>query len=146
MSAFIETKRCKSVSTKRYASSSSCSCICYQNYSSSDILEEPLAINCAMRLLRHIRSRSRFREPQKAPEAVVYPNSNHNELQGPAPGLPARVLDTIFTFVCPHTREDSYTSCEDSMTEEGCMLCDSRDLARCSLVCKSWSLEAQKAL
>ncbi|MCJ1333282.1 hypothetical protein MMC10_009976 [Thelotrema lepadinum] len=32
------------------------------------------------------------------------------------------------------------------MTEEGCMLCDTRDLAHCSLVCKSWTLEAQKAI
>jgi hypothetical protein len=32
------------------------------------------------------------------------------------------------------------------MTEDGCMLCDMRDLAHCAVVCKRWYLAARGVL
>lgn len=70
----------------------------------------------------------------------------------PCPGrdytkaLPQPVLGRILAAVCPHTRDNSYDTSEESMTEDGCMLCDMRDLAHCALVCKRWALEARKLL
>ncbi|KAB8218963.1 hypothetical protein BDV33DRAFT_117117 [Aspergillus novoparasiticus] len=60
--------------------------------------------------------------------------------------LPRRVLIRIFSFVCPHTEDNSYDTSEESMTEDGCMLCDMRDLAHCALVCKRWSIDADTLL
>ena len=60
--------------------------------------------------------------------------------------LPAAILDRIFTFVCPHSRDESYATCEQSAVEDGCMLCDLRDLARCVAVCRRWKEEAVKVL
>ncbi|KAL3422924.1 F-box domain-containing protein [Phlyctema vagabunda] len=48
------------------------------------------------------------------------------------------VLAKIFSFVCPHTQDNSYESCEDSALEDACMLCDLRDLAHCAQVSKLW--------
>ncbi|CCC13356.1 hypothetical protein SMACR_06645 [Sordaria macrospora] len=52
--------------------------------------------------------------------------------------LPAPILERIFTFVCPHSRDTSYETCEASSIEDACMLCDLRDLAHCLAVCKRW--------
>ncbi|KAF3479455.1 uncharacterized protein GIQ15_06431 [Arthroderma uncinatum] len=52
--------------------------------------------------------------------------------------LPPNVLSNIFSQVCPHVRDSSLTSSEESMTEDGCMLCDMRDLAHAALVCTQW--------
>ncbi|KAH8430765.1 F-box domain protein [Aspergillus melleus] len=60
--------------------------------------------------------------------------------------LPPQVLARIFVHVCPHANDGSYESSEESMTEDGCMLCDMRDLAHCALVCKRWFLEARRLL
>ncbi|KAL1998756.1 hypothetical protein VTN02DRAFT_5623 [Thermoascus thermophilus] len=60
--------------------------------------------------------------------------------------LPPPLLSAIFADVCPHVRDDSYNSSEESMTEDGCMLCDMRDLAHCALVCRRWHREAQALL
>ncbi|KAJ5908672.1 hypothetical protein N7495_001354 [Penicillium taxi] len=59
--------------------------------------------------------------------------------------LPRSVLARIFTFVCPHTNDCSYDTSEESMSD-GCMLCDMRDLACCTQVCKRWFLEARTLL
>ncbi|PWY86834.1 F-box domain protein [Aspergillus heteromorphus CBS 117.55] len=56
------------------------------------------------------------------------------------------LLGRIFAFVCPHTVDYSYDASEQSMTEDGCMLCDMRDLAHCALVCKRWYFEARSLL
>jgi F-box-like len=48
------------------------------------------------------------------------------------------ILELIFNLVCPHTQDDSYESCEQSATEDACMLCDLRDLAHCAQVCRRW--------
>ncbi|KAL2191332.1 hypothetical protein L209DRAFT_719869 [Thermothelomyces heterothallicus CBS 203.75] len=60
--------------------------------------------------------------------------------------LPAAILERIFVFVCPHSRDETYSTCEQSSVEDTCMLCDLRDLARCVAVCKRWKEEAVKLL
>jgi hypothetical protein len=60
--------------------------------------------------------------------------------------LPPHVLEKIFAFVCPHAVDDSYQTCEESGSEDACMLCDLRDLAHCVAVCKKWRTEAIKLL
>lgn len=52
--------------------------------------------------------------------------------------LPENVLRLIFQFVCPHSQDDSLSTSEESMTEDGCMLCDMRDLAHCATTCRKW--------
>ena len=64
----------------------------------------------------------------------------------PTKRLPPQVLSRIFSYVCPHALDESYNSSEESITEDGCMLCDMRDLAYCALVSKNWSAPAQKIL
>jgi hypothetical protein len=60
--------------------------------------------------------------------------------------FPEAVFARIFAFVCPHARDESYATCEQSAVEDGCMLCDLRDLARCVAVCRRWRTEAVKLL
>lgn len=60
--------------------------------------------------------------------------------------LPLRVISNILAHVCPHTQDESYGSSEESMTLDGCMLCDMRDLAHCALACKRWHDLAQNLL
>lgn len=60
--------------------------------------------------------------------------------------LPPRVLERIFAFVCPHTQDESYESCEGSANEKGCMLCDLRDLSHCAKVNRNWRRSAIKVL
>ncbi|KAJ5272353.1 hypothetical protein N7478_007478 [Penicillium angulare] len=59
--------------------------------------------------------------------------------------LPHPVLVRIFSYVCPHTLDYSYDTSEDSMND-GCMLCDMRDLAHCTLVCRRWFAASQALL
>lgn len=56
------------------------------------------------------------------------------------------ILDRIFSFVCPHSRDESYETCEQSSIEDACMLCDLRDLAACVSVSKRWREVAIKRL
>jgi hypothetical protein len=60
--------------------------------------------------------------------------------------LPLQVLRRIFAFVCPHTQDKSYDTCEESAIEDACMLCDLRDLAHCVGVSKIWRKEARSQL
>ncbi|KAK4241279.1 hypothetical protein C8A03DRAFT_41334 [Achaetomium macrosporum] len=60
--------------------------------------------------------------------------------------LPTAILERIFAFVCPHSRDESYDTCEQSSVEDGCMLCDLRDLAHCVAACRRWKGEAVKLL
>ncbi|KAL2130613.1 hypothetical protein VTI74DRAFT_6159 [Chaetomium olivicolor] len=60
--------------------------------------------------------------------------------------LPGPILARIFAFVCPHSRDESYATCEQSSVDDGCMLCDLRDLAHCVAVCRRWREEAVKLL
>lgn len=60
--------------------------------------------------------------------------------------LPPEVLRNIFALVCPHSLDDSLASSEESVVEDGCMLCDLRNLAHCALVCRRWYSVAQNLL
>ncbi|KAK0651881.1 hypothetical protein B0T16DRAFT_320664 [Cercophora newfieldiana] len=60
--------------------------------------------------------------------------------------LPPKVLWRIFAFVCPHSQDESYDTCEESSVEDACMLCDLRDLAHCVSVSKIWRKEARSQL
>ena len=105
-----------------------------------------------MKLFSHLRSRSNVKDTV---EAKVYERYNararasasgNKGASGPGSTLPAELLNRIFTFVCPHSQDEAYTTLEDSTIEDGCMLCDMRDLAQCSLVCRHWKKVAQKLL
>ncbi|KAI1195070.1 hypothetical protein F5X97DRAFT_309211 [Nemania serpens] len=56
--------------------------------------------------------------------------------------LPPPILERVFAFVCPHSRDESYETCERSAVEDACMLCDLRDLAHAGQVCKRWRRSA----
>ncbi|KAH7362021.1 F-box domain-containing protein [Plectosphaerella cucumerina] len=60
--------------------------------------------------------------------------------------LPGPLIERIFSFVCPHTQDESYETCEQSAPENSCMLCDLRDLAHCAQVCKKWRNSARKVM
>ncbi|TPX17664.1 uncharacterized protein E0L32_012043 [Thyridium curvatum] len=60
--------------------------------------------------------------------------------------LPPNVLARIFAFVCPHSQDETYETCELSGLGNACMLCDIRDLAHCALTCRRWRKEAVKQL
>ncbi|KAL8421662.1 hypothetical protein RB596_002440 [Gaeumannomyces avenae] len=60
--------------------------------------------------------------------------------------LPDTILERIFTFVCPHSADNSYETHEHSSLVDACMLCDMRDLAHCVAVCRQWKKPARKCL
>ncbi|KAJ5050947.1 uncharacterized protein L3040_002814 [Drepanopeziza brunnea f. sp. 'multigermtubi'] len=60
--------------------------------------------------------------------------------------LPIPLLERIFAFVCPHARDQTYESCEDSAVEDACMLCDLRDLSHCAQVSRKWREAAVRVL
>ncbi|KAF9881031.1 F-box domain-containing protein [Colletotrichum karsti] len=60
--------------------------------------------------------------------------------------LPKEILPRIFSFVCPHTQDETYETCETSAIFDACMLCDLRDLANCARVCWKWNQVANAAL
>lgn len=60
--------------------------------------------------------------------------------------LPDAILERIFLFVCPHTGDETYETCEQSSEDDACMLCDQRDLAHCVAVSKQWRRAAVRQL
>ena len=101
-----------------------------------------------MGFLKHFRSKSKLRN---SPEATYYdpsfpvhrpPRSGRDCTQR----LPPKVLENIFTFVCPHTRDQSYLPSEESQIGDGCMLCDLRDISKCAQVNRQWYASAQRLL
>ncbi|KAI1170131.1 hypothetical protein F4777DRAFT_137345 [Nemania sp. FL0916] len=56
--------------------------------------------------------------------------------------LPTPILERVFAFVCPHSGDTSYETCERSAVEDACMLCDLRDLAHAGQVCRIWRRSA----
>ncbi|KAF8460631.1 hypothetical protein BDZ91DRAFT_619968, partial [Kalaharituber pfeilii] len=60
--------------------------------------------------------------------------------------LPAVILTTIFTYICPHGSDAGYLCSEDSLAGNGCPLCNTRDLAQVSKVCRKWRQAALKQL
>ncbi|KAF2467840.1 F-box domain-containing protein [Lindgomyces ingoldianus] len=51
--------------------------------------------------------------------------------------LDDKILRRILEYVCPHAIDDSYDASELFGTE-GCMTCDTRDLAHCALTKRQW--------
>ena len=72
--------------------------------------------------------------------------TNHFHTFAPWLNLPEGVLERIFTFVCPQTKDDTYETCEQSALPDACMLCNLRDLAHCVQVCKQWKPVVRKLL
>ncbi|KAH0560060.1 hypothetical protein GP486_003425 [Trichoglossum hirsutum] len=104
-----------------------------------------------MGFLKQIRSRSRSRIKDTRDQAYDRGSgaTGYRESHGArdvGSKLPLPVLDRIFSYVCPHTQDESFLPLEDSMNEDGCMLCDMRDLAQASLVCSRWNESATKRL
>lgn len=60
--------------------------------------------------------------------------------------LPPAVLERIFAHVCPHARDESFETCEESARDDGCMLCDLRNLSHCAQVSRQWRVSAVKVL
>ncbi|KAL4923363.1 F-box domain protein [Aspergillus undulatus] len=106
-----------------------------------------------MGLLSRLRGRSKSQS--RAGNAVNYNDHlrMHSDIP-PVPSwlgdltekLPPPVLARIFSFVCPHAVDSSYDTSEESMTQDGCMLCDMRDLAHCAVVCRRWYPVARSLL
>ena len=103
-----------------------------------------------MKFLKHIRSKSRLEDGVEAqgydpyaPTPAAPYGRNH---PSPISRLPVKILEEIFASLCPHTRDESYSTSEESMIDDGCMLCDMRDLAQCALVCRQWTETAQDLL
>ncbi|KAL9108409.1 MAG: hypothetical protein Q9227_006870 [Pyrenula ochraceoflavens] len=97
-----------------------------------------------MKFLRHIRSKRRLKdiETSKSPKADL--QSTYLERTPPYDGpdctrnLSDDVLHRIFAEVCPHSQDESYKNSEEGLIEDGCALCDLRDLAQCAQVSKRW--------
>jgi len=106
------------------------------------------AISRTMKLLGHIRSKSRLKNEEPQAQAQAYYHG-HTDSQpayrsrianyNPTAQLPQKIFREIFTAVCPHSRDESYLSSEDSMLDGGCMLCDLRDLSHCAMVNRQWA-------
>lgn len=81
-------------------------------------------------------------------QQAAYYNSavEHSSVRVPWLELPPRVLERVFTFICPHASDDTYENCESSAIEDACMLCDLRDLAHAGLVCRAWRRSAIKVM
>jgi hypothetical protein len=98
-----------------------------------------------MGIFKHFRSKSK-------PDGDEPRNVNGYKISGPlAPNHTSRlnpqVLKRIFTFVCPHTLDDSYQNLDDvDLGDNTCMLCNLRDLAQCARVCKAWHSPATELM
>jgi hypothetical protein len=102
-----------------------------------------------MGLFKHFRSKSSKPEVQTESQ----PSINGHYISAPqvvpkdyASRLDRKILSRIFEMVCPHTLDTSYQSLDDVDLGDTCMLCDMRDLAECSRVCKAWHEPAAKLL
>ena len=101
-------------------------------------------------------SRQPFGSPPQSPYGAssdyhLYASNGFRSKPSPASAhvladLPSPVLARIFSFVCPHARDETYETCEQSSIEDACMLCDLRDLAHCVQANKRWKTEARKTL
>ncbi|OJD23464.1 hypothetical protein ACJ73_05179, partial [Blastomyces percursus] len=100
-----------------------------------------------MKLFKHFRSKGKSKSVDYYgyEQHEKYSNGRYNRQSpqhsgssyGPARdytrNLPPEILSRIFSYVCLHVLDDTYNSSEESMTDDGCMLCDMRDLAHCAL-------------
>lgn len=56
--------------------------------------------------------------------------------------LTPALLQRIFVYICPHSRDESYETCEKSASDDACMLCDLRNLSHCAQVNRAWRASA----
>jgi hypothetical protein len=70
----------------------------------------------------------------------------HGGRRVPWHDLPTPLMLRIFAFVCPHTQDDTYETCEQSAIEDSCMLCDLRDLAHAGMACKKWRIASRQLM
>lgn len=99
-----------------------------------------------MGFLKNLRSKSRMKGERSPPSS---PYRSPNYARGGrdfTTRLPEKVLANIFSYVCPHTQDYTYESCESSQIGDGCMLCDLRDLAHCAQACRKWYAVGQQQL
>lgn len=76
---------------------------------------------------------------------VSYPPPTHRSAALLA-RLPPPILQRIFGFVCPNSCDNSYETCERSALDNGCMLCNVRDLSHCVAACREWRRSAVPVL
>ena len=121
---------------------------------SSTLYERCLQSIClpdiSMRFLGHLRSRSKLKS-QGLDALGNNPiqrdrTASYQTITSVAAKLPVSVLKCIFAFVCPHTQDESYTCCEESMVDQDCFLCCLRDLSSSARVCRLWFNSAQNVL
>ncbi|KAI0454526.1 hypothetical protein F5B21DRAFT_233667 [Xylaria acuta] len=86
--------------------------------------------------------RDKYRLYNPRPEQHYNFAAERGRIFAPWLELPAPILERVFAFVCPHSSDESYETCERSAVEDACMLCDLRDLAHASQVCKVWRRSA----
>ena len=106
-----------------------------------------------MKFLRHIRSKKRLKDTDisKSPRSnpQLYYSASTLPYNGPdcTRRLPHNVLHRIFAEVCPHSQDESYKTSEEGLIEDGCALCELRDLAQCAQVSKKWgAIATERAL
>lgn len=80
---------------------------------------------------KHKEDKGRLRSDFQFPAASPYRGPDCTQR------LPDTVLRRIFELVCPHSTDESYDSSEES-GNDGCMSCDTRDLAHCALTKRQW--------
>jgi hypothetical protein len=120
-----------------------------QNVAPSRVINTAnLAKFSVMRWFKRKKSKT-FQEPQRypthaAPEFGTPPASGASGRI--VATLPVPILQHVFSFVCPHSQDDTYESCEQSALEDTCMLCDARDLSHCAQVSKKWRSAATALL
>ncbi|KAI0201050.1 hypothetical protein F4808DRAFT_426407 [Astrocystis sublimbata] len=86
--------------------------------------------------------RDKYRMYNGRPEQQYHFAAERGRSYAPWLQLPAPILERVFAFVCPHSSDETYETCERSAVEDACMLCDLRDLAHASQVCKVWRRSA----
>ncbi|KAI0445462.1 hypothetical protein F4803DRAFT_155471 [Xylaria telfairii] len=86
--------------------------------------------------------RDKYRLYNPRPEQHYNHAAERGRIFAPWLELPAPILERVFAFVCPHSSDESYETCERSAVEDACMLCDLRDLAHAGQVCKLWRRSA----
>ena len=115
-----------------------------------------------MKFLSHITSKSRSKadtdNDNNRTSRTAYEGSARHEHESrvakaridfrcnPTASYSQALLRMLLCYVCPHSQDDTFVPCEESMTDAGCMLCDVRDLSLCALVNKQWSEAATNVL
>jgi hypothetical protein len=91
-----------------------------------------------MGFMKRFRSKQKLKEKDDS-QLHSYDHSFPAVYTGPdcTARLSDKILRRIFEYTCPHTLDDSYDASELSNTE-GCMTCDTRDLAHCALAKRQW--------